>query len=164
MKSTLVLEAAEEADLEALAGLERRTFSHPWTLHAFRQALGDPEHGRVLVLRTPLEAALPERGIRAYCVFQVILDEMQIHNFAVHPEHRGRGVGRWLLRTTLEIGARRGARSAFLEVRQSNWSALHLYRSVGFQTVSVRRDYYSRPREDALVLRKDNLEISGSAC
>jgi ribosomal-protein-alanine N-acetyltransferase len=85
---------------------------------------------------------------------------MHIHTLAVSPLARGRGLGRRLLGRVLDLGARRGASSAFLEVRQSNWAALALYRSFGFDVILVRRGYYERPREDALVLQKTALVVS----
>jgi ribosomal-protein-alanine N-acetyltransferase len=160
----LYVEAADARDAEALASLERRSFSHPWTVRHFQSALDDRERNLVLVLRTPFAGPDPERGIRGYCVLESVVDELHLHDVAIHPEHRGRGLGRFLLGLALEIGARRGAETAFLEVRRSNWPALGLYRTLGFETVSVRRDYYAHPREDAIVLRKAGLEISRGAC
>jgi ribosomal-protein-alanine N-acetyltransferase len=80
-----------------------------------------------------------------------------VHNLAVRPEYRGGGLGRRLLAIALTIGERRGARVALLEVRESNRPAIALYHSMGFASVAVRRNYYSQPSEDALVLRKDGL-------
>ena len=137
--------------------LEQRCFSHPWTLRAFRLAMAHTERGRLVVLRGPFEAGDPERGIAAYAAFEVVLDEMHIHTLAVHPLERSRGLGRRLLASILDLGVRRGAGLALLEVRQSNWAALALYRSFGFQSVAVRRGYYEHPREDALLLEKRDL-------
>jgi len=145
-----VLEGADEGDAEALADLEALCFSHPWTLGNFRETLRSA--GRILVLRAP-DAAEPGGRITAYCAFQVVVDELHIHNVAVHPAHRGRGLARWLLEFVREQATRRGIRSALLEVRSSNLEALRLYRSLGFEPISLRRDYYRHPTEDALVLR-----------
>jgi ribosomal-protein-alanine N-acetyltransferase len=82
---------------------------------------------------------------------------MHIHNLAVDPARQGRGLGRTLLALSLAVGARRGAERALLEVRQSNWAAQRLYRSLGFQGVAVRHGYYSHPAEDALILEKRDL-------
>jgi len=153
----LYLEHAGEADLEALLAIEQRSFSHPWTPRHFRQALASPEQVLTLVLRAGFGADEEGRGIRAYCVVETVVDEMHIHDLAVHPDHRRKGLGRRLLGLVLGIAARRGAETAFLEVRQSNWPALALYRSMGFEALSVRRDYYQRPQEDALVLRRSGL-------
>jgi len=75
----------------------------------------------------------------------------------VGPEFQGRGLGRRLLALVLALGARRGAERALLEVRQSNWAAQRLYRSLGFHGVAVRRGYYTHPSEDALILEKRDL-------
>lgn len=152
--SGLLLEAAGGEDAEALAELERHCHSHPWSLRHFDDTLADTRSSRVFVLRVLAELAEPGRGIVAYCVVQVVTDELHVHNLAVRPESRRQGRGRWLLVQALAWGASVGARSAFLEVRQSNWAALALYRSAGFEAISVRREYYERPKEDALVLRR----------
>jgi ribosomal-protein-alanine N-acetyltransferase len=149
-----VVEEARADDVEALASLERRCYSHPWSVRGFREALRRGEHGLVLVARAPAGAD-PERGILGYCVIETAADELHVHNLAVRPEYRGGGLGRRLLAIALTIGERRGARVALLEVRESNRPAIGLYHSMGFLSVAVRRNYYSQPTEDALVLRKD---------
>jgi ribosomal-protein-alanine N-acetyltransferase len=157
------LELAEEGDLAALAALERRSYTHPWSPRNFRDAWAKPKQITILLLRAAWSAADEDRGIRAYCVFEAVADEMHLHNLAVHPEYRRKGLGRRLLRLALWLAARRGARTAFLEVRQSNWAALGLYRHMGFEAVSVRRDYYTSPREDAMVLRLSTLGAEAAA-
>jgi ribosomal-protein-alanine N-acetyltransferase len=151
------LEAATGEDVPALLALERLCFSQPWTARNFRDAMADPERGLLLVLRAPFAPEDPGRGVLAYCSFQTVLDEMHIHNLAVDPAVQGRGLGRRLLQIVLGLGARRGAERALLEVRQSNWAAQRLYRSLGFQGVAVRRGYYTQPSEDALILEKRGL-------
>jgi ribosomal-protein-alanine N-acetyltransferase len=148
------LDRANPEDVPALLELERRSFSHPWTVRHFREALTD-ERTDVLVLRGRQGAAT---AIVGYCIVQTVVDEAHIHDLAVHEDLRRQGLARWLLGVTLGRAAREGARRAYLEVRQSNWPAVRLYRSLGFEVVSVRRDYYERPSEDALVLRKEGLE------
>ena len=151
------LETATGDDVEALLALERLCFSQPWTARNFRDAMADPERRLLLVLRGPFAPGDPGRGVLAYCSFQNVVDEMHIHNLAVAPAVQGRGLGRRLLELALALGARRGAERALLEVRQSNWAALRLYRSLGFHGVAVRRGYYTHPSEDALILEKRDL-------
>jgi ribosomal-protein-alanine N-acetyltransferase len=150
----LWLEAAAAEDAEALAEIERKSFSHPWTVRDFQGAL----RGRgVLVLRAPWKPGCASRGIRAYCAVLLAAGELQVQDLAVHPDHRGQGLARWLLRFVLEWGGRHGADEAFLEVRRSNQAARRLYGSCGFEEVAARRDYYRFPTEDALLLRKVGL-------
>jgi ribosomal-protein-alanine N-acetyltransferase len=152
------LEEAEEADLEPLVEMERESFSHPWTRRNLKHAL---DRGHLLVLRGPTGSRATRRGIFGYCVFELVAGELHIHNLAVEPGRRGQRLGRRLLETILWLGSRRGARSALLEVRESNWPALQLYYSLGFQSVRRRRNYYSHPTEDALELI---LEFPQTAC
>jgi len=151
------LSAAGESDLAAVLELERRSFSQPWSAESFRGEMRDPERGRVVLLREA--PASPSRGaaVLAYCAFQVVVDELHILDLAVRPERRREGWGRRLLAQVLDLGARRGARLALLEVRRSNWAALALYRAAGFEVAGTRRDYYAQPREDALLLRLETL-------
>jgi ribosomal-protein-alanine N-acetyltransferase len=142
------LEAAGEADLEEVVELEKLCYAEPWSRRQFRGALEGTANQRVLVLRHG-----PRRRLAGYVVLQTVVDELHVHNVAVDPDLRGLGLGRRLVRLALAFGEKRGARLVFLEVRRSNEVALRLYTSLGFEQVGVRRGYYARPREDALVLR-----------
>ncbi len=151
----LVLRRATEGDLASIVALEKTCFSHPWTVHQLREAVGAESRGGVLTLQTPTAAG---QEVVAYCAVQVVADELSIHTLAVAPSWRRRGIGRWFLERALHAGARLGAATAFLEVRQSNWGALGLYRSLGFEVISARKGYYEGPPEDAFVLRRSVLE------
>jgi len=153
MSQPLFLEAASEQDLGALLDLERESYTHPWTPSHFRGALA-AEGALFTVLRGPFQPSDPRRGIVAYGVSQIVVDELHVHNLVVRREARSQGLGRRLLGILLGLAAGRGARVALLEVRQSNWAALQLYRAAGFEAVGLRRDYYERPREDAVLLRR----------
>jgi ribosomal-protein-alanine N-acetyltransferase len=95
-----------------------------------------------------------------FCSFWRILDELHINNIAVLPPFRRLGVATALLTYVLSEGVALGARRATLEVRRSNDTARLLYERFGFTVAGVRRDYYTKPVEDALVLWRENL--SGS--
>jgi [ribosomal protein S18]-alanine N-acetyltransferase len=132
-------------DLPAIVAIERASYSHPWSEESLRSAIEDVPGTRIAVLRSGREPL-------AYCISQVAADEVQVLNLAVHPEHRRRGLARRLLNVALRAASQQGARTAWLEVRESNESALALYRGFGFELRGVRRGYYESPREDALVL------------
>ncbi len=76
-------------------------------------------------------------------------DECEILNVAVSPEFRRKGVAKALVRSFLE--SVQG--SVFLEVRASNTAARELYKSLGFQELTLRRDYYDHPPEPAIVMK-----------
>ena len=76
----------------------------------------------------------------------------ELANIAIRDDYRGRGLGARLLEHVLKTAEAKGVRSLYLEVRPSNERALKLYRARGFREIGVRRSYYDRPPEDALVL------------
>jgi ribosomal-protein-alanine N-acetyltransferase len=159
------LEAARSDDVPALAEIERQSYTHPWPESAFARAVLDTRV-RVVVLREAAPADRPDRGILAYCVLQVVADELQIHNIAVPEESRRRGFARCLLGLVLDLGRRQGARDAYLEVRASNAAAIGLYRGCGFEIAGRREVYYESPREDALLMHRalESLKSAGTAC
>ena len=88
----LALEEATLEDLAALVALEARCHTHPWSERGLRDAVAPAAGaGAVLVLRGPWPARDEDRGIRAYCAYQVVVDEAHIHNLAVVPEARRHG-------------------------------------------------------------------------
>ena len=157
MSRALWLGRATSEDPPALAALEAACHSHPWTERQFREEVGYGAPGAVLVLRGPGNTPDPWGGIRAYCVYRLVVDEMHILNVTVAPAWRRRGTGRWLLHFALARAARAGARRALLEVRESNVEARALYSALGFTRLGIRRDYYPEPREDAEILALDPL-------
>jgi ribosomal-protein-alanine N-acetyltransferase len=154
MSRAALVEAAGPDDLPALMALEQLCFSHPWTPRNFEDAMADPPHSRVVVLRVPRSMGHLERGIAAYCAYALAAGELHVHNLAVHPSLRRGGLARLLMGVLLDVATRRGARSALLEVRRSNEAARRLYETLGFRTLAARRDYYLHPTEDALVMEK----------
>lgn len=144
------------ADADELARLVSGELGQPWSAAHFQAACA-AERGRyVLVARA-------DTGLLAFCALAGAADEVEVHNLAVHRAARRRGLGRALLRHALAVARTRGAQRMFLEVRAGNVAARALYASCGFVLAGRRRDYYSEPREDALLLAR-NLEIEGPAC
>jgi ribosomal-protein-alanine N-acetyltransferase len=133
------------ADLPAVVTIEREAFSAPWQVDTFEGLLGRDEV-ELLVLEHPGE------GVAGYAVLWCVLDQGELANIAVRDDLRGRGLGGRLLAEVVDACRRRGVKSLFLEVRESNLIARTLYEDFGFVQVGRRRDYYRRPREDALVL------------
>jgi ribosomal-protein-alanine N-acetyltransferase len=161
LSAPVFLEGAGAADVPDLVELERRSFSHPWSEANFREAVSDPSRVSTVVLREARGGGGERRtALVAYCVYQVVADEMHILDLAVCAERQRQGLARWLLAFALDQARRRGAARAFLEVRRSNQPALALYQSLGFRVLAERRLYYRDPGEDALVLEKPALEGS----
>ena len=134
------------ADAAALALLERRCFADPWIDEAFRSLLKQPEAFGVV--------AEAEGEIAGYGLGRAVAGSGEILNLAVAPERRRQGLAEAMLVSLLEALGQREVTEVFLEVRASNAAALALYRQHRFEPVGRRPDYYRRPREDALILRR----------
>jgi len=87
-------------------------------------------------------------------VFRTMADEAEILNLAVDSTRRRRGIGSQLMKDALATCKAAGVKRIFLEVRDSNQAAQIFYLRMGFTEVGRRRQYYSRPLEDALVLAR----------
>lgn len=140
-------------DLARIVEIERASFADPWSRQSFAALLANPNVYFRVATSDPPGDALPT-GMVGYVVAWFVVDEAEIANLAVEPTGRRRGIGRLLLDTALDEAAVRGIRTVFLEVRESNESARSLYASRGFREIGRRRAYYTHPREDALVLRR----------
>ena len=86
-----------------------------------------------------------------YGGMHTVLGESYVDNIAVFPEFRGHGVGRTLMAVLIEKARENGGVFITLEVRASNLPAIAMYRSLGFTEAGVRRNFYTEPREDALI-------------
>ena len=133
-------------DLEAVMQIEEASFSVPWTKDDFAQSL--KQNGAIYLV------AINDDIIVGYCGLWGILDEGQINNVAVSNEHRKRGIGGMMLSRLIDEGEKEGLTAFTLEVRAQNAPAIALYKKNGFVEAGVRKDYYSKPKEDALIMWK----------
>jgi ribosomal-protein-alanine N-acetyltransferase len=136
-----------DEDLSSVREIERRSFSNPWNDNTFR---GEIQNTAVsfpmVVVRRPGEEVV------GYIVYWRIRDDVQINNVAVHPDCRGLGLGEAMVRHVIARSLEAEATFITLEVRQSNTPALTLYRKLGFEVMGTRKNYYTKPDEDAYVM------------
>ena len=137
----------DRSHLSGVAALERLCFSAPWTEAMLEEELYNDTASFIV--------AQGENGeVLGYAGLHVVLDEGYIDNVAVLPEYRRQGVADRLLDVFCRFGQ---AHLAFLtlEVRPSNAAAVALYEKHGFAEAGRRKNYYTDPAEDALLLTKE---------
>jgi len=136
-------------DLGAIVSLQRKTpEAAQWTRADYAELAGDP-WGLILVAEL---GRMSPPALAGFAAFHYVMDEAELRNMAVDPAHQRRGLGQELLAEGQKRLQAQGVRRIYLEVRASNLSAQRLYYSAGFGLRSRRKDYYSDPREDGLVL------------
>ena len=133
-----------ESHVAAVAELEKQNFSEPWPEIAVRSELTN-KLSLWLV-------ALDGETVVGYVGSQTVLQEADMMNIAVADTHRRQGIARLLVE---ELVRQLDAYQLTLEVRASNAPAIALYEKLGFTQVGLRKNYYHKPKEDALILRKE---------
>ncbi|MBE6530528.1 MAG: ribosomal-protein-alanine N-acetyltransferase [Ruminococcaceae bacterium] len=135
-----------EEHIDEVARIERDTFAEPWSSESLRLLCTEDYPSFVMC----------EGGkVLGYVSAARSLDELQIINVAVRPEHRGKGYAKALLEWVERFCAENGLVSISLEVRESNAAAIGLYGGCRYEVCGRRKGFYRLPREDALVMIKN---------
>jgi len=132
----LKIEKARKKDLPNILAIENLSFSNPWSKNQFEESLSN------------FYVAKKGNKIVGFIGIQRLIDEAHILHMATHPDYREQGIARKMLQKAM--GSR--AKKFILEVRKSNTAAQSLYKSFGFQVISIRNKYYGDNDEDALVM------------
>lgn len=139
-----IVRRMRDADVPRVIEIENECYSTPWSEETFRGLLRRRD--------CDLYVADADATVVGYSVFWSVLDQGELGNVAITTEWRRRSLARLLIDRVFDGARTRGVREVFLEVRVSNDGARSLYTQLGFRQVGRRRDYYSAPIEDALVL------------
>ena len=133
-------------DLDQVMEIENDLISPPWTREGFFTFLLKDENMFFVV---------EEKGrILGYCSMQTVLDEGDILNVAVTRDRQKEGIGYFLVDSMLMLAAARGIHIVHLEGRESNGSARRLYQRLGFKEDGFRKNYYTEPVENAVLMTK----------
>ncbi len=133
-------------DLIQVCEIENKTFSDPWSEKSFADSMNKQENIYLVV---------DEDGqISGYCGLWGVAGEGQICNVAVRETARNRGIAKAMLKEMMRLGDEAGLTAYTLEVRVSNAPAIKVYHSLGFENAGVRKNFYTKPQEDALIMWK----------
>ena len=131
--------------------IEAATFAKPWSRQSFYEEMTRNVCARYLVAETESDEIIGFAGV------WIVMDEGHITNIAVRQDWRGQGIGKRLTAALVQYASNLGVSYMTLEVRRSNETAQHIYRSLGFQQVGVRKRYYEDNGEDALFMVCDQM-------
>jgi ribosomal-protein-alanine N-acetyltransferase len=137
-------------DVPAVIDLDRKSFSLPWPERSFRFEVTDNPASRCWVAEL-------DGKVAGMAVIWLLGDEAHVATIATHPDFRRQGIGQRLLAHALRQLIDEGARSSFLEVRESNLTAQEMYRKFGYEETGRRRRYYKDNDEDAILMSLNSL-------
>jgi ribosomal-protein-alanine N-acetyltransferase len=130
--------------IERILEIENLSFPSPWSRRAFLDEIKNPV--------SHLWVVVENKVLSGNMCFWMFDREIQVINFAVHPQKRNRGLGQYLLTKMIEEGISKGVPNMWLEVRRSNSPAKHLYEKFGFEAVGCRPRYYNETNEDGVIM------------
>jgi ribosomal-protein-alanine N-acetyltransferase len=142
------LRLAQRRDVGELLVLEQAQFPEPWTRGMLLDEILNTKTRRYTV-------AVEDKLIIGYLGVMFVLDELHVNTIGTLPGHEGRGIASSLMDDAWRDAQERGIKRATLEVATSNTRAQKFYYRYGFKPVGVRKNYYERTSEDALVLWAD---------
>ncbi len=138
-------EIMREEHIKSVARLERECFSEPWSEKSLLEEIDNPD--AYFIVETENGEVVGYAGMHTPC------GDCYIDNIAVFEKFRGKGFGERLTLSLIEK-ARELGDFISLEVRVSNAPAIGLYEKLGFSAVGKRKNFYTSPREDAVIYTK----------
>jgi [ribosomal protein S18]-alanine N-acetyltransferase len=147
----LIIRKMTLEDVPDVIDLDQKSFSLPWPERSFRFELTANPASRCWVAEL-------DGKIVGMIVVWLIVEEAHVATLATHPDFRRRVIGQKLLSHALRYLIDEGARSSFLEVRESNFSAQEMYRKFGYETAGRRPHYYKDNDEDAILMNLASLK------
>ena len=152
----------QNADLDSVLEIEAVSHLHPWTKGNFSDSLNAGHWAyciRPQIDQVIKGSYLDPEILWAYCILFPAVDELHLLNITVSPKLRKLGLGKRIMTAIEGVSAQQGIPRIILEVRPSNLAALGLYKSLGYEQIGIRKNYYPHnpqtgSREDAIVMAK----------
>lgn len=151
MKSVLNIVKFSTDYLEQVAQLEKECFSDAWSATQLMETCYSSSY--------IFFVALIGNKVAGYVIANNVAGDLYIERVATSKEIRGKGVAGGLLNALLNRAKNSSVNFATLEVRKSNIPAIMLYEKFGFNPVGERPDFYSNPKENAIIMTIDGEDI-----
>lgn len=144
MTLNIKIENMSEGHIEHIVKIENECFSEPWTYNGLLAELNN-ENSYFIV-------AIIDNAVAGYAGMHCILGDCYITNVAVSRFYRKMKVGTTLVKNLIQYAKNKNFNFISLEVRKSNEVAYNLYKSLGFVEVGIRKNFYRKPLEDAIIM------------
>lgn len=135
-----------EADIPVVSEMEQMYFTDSWSADGIGGMMR-------LSYITALVAEIDEQ-LQGYCFFSFLYQEGELLNIAVREDSRNLKIGTKLLEAGIQLGSAKGVTAILLEVRESNLYAQQFYRAKAFEKIGIRKDFYEKPNENAITMKR----------
>lgn len=135
----------EEKHLLKVAKIEADNFSEPWSYEAIKGTIGNPLYNFYCLVDN-------EEELYGYVGMSTCAPESEIVSVAIDDRYKGQGLSKVVLNAAIEFEKKKGIEKIFLEVRESNSVAIHLYEKTGFVRIGRRENFYRFPNEAAIIM------------
>ena len=142
----MIIEEMRKEHLRSVMEIEQSSFSNGWSEQSFIEELEKQSSHKFV--------AVENSQVIGFCVLDTVLDEGNLLDIAVDEKHRRQGVAKKLFDKMIEVAKEKKLSFITLEVRESSAPAVALYEALGFERVAVRKNYYSKPTENAVLMTK----------
>ena len=143
MTQDITVRQMEEKDIDSLVIIEEECFSLPWSKKAFQESYVK-DYAYFFVAEI-------DKEIVGYVGLYKMGNDGYITNIVISSLHRRKGIGYKLMSSVLDFAKRENMEHITLEVRESNIPAIALYEKLGFVKVGIRKDFYEKPVENAII-------------
>lgn len=145
----MILREMSVDDLDQVMEIEQDLFHVPWSREGYFT---------FLTRKDTMFLVVEEKGqILGYCGILMVLDEGDVTNVAVRRDRQKEGIGNFLMESMIRLTEELGVKMIHLEVRVSNGTAIRLYERLGFTRDGIRKNYYEKPVEDAILMTRTSL-------
>ena len=161
----MIIRKMKPSDVEQVAEIEAQCFSMPWSEKGFLDSIAredtiflvaeldkEPETKLLDISLEEEKQATTGDRIAGYIGMYTSFDEGEITNVAVSFECRNQGIGNHLVTAMQTIAKEKNLERIVLEVRSTNEPALSLYKRKGFKELGIRKNFYEKPTEDAIIM------------
>lgn len=146
----MLVREMDRADVDQVWEIEHESFSDPWSKASFIEVISEPNNCYLV--------AAEDENIVGYCGYWGVVGEGYIYNVAVKSSIRRQGIGLGMLKELIIHAKCRGITSLTLEVRESNKAAIDLYKKLGFDEAGIRKDFYTKPQENAIIMWRRGIQ------
>lgn len=133
----------KDDQIEQICKLEKSIFNDFYSKNMIIDMLKNTNYHTIIV---------EDLKIIGYVIINSVLDECEIMHIAVDENARRKGIGNQLIAKLIDHAKSEKIVKIHLEVRESNISAISLYKKHGFKIISTRKKYYTNPDENGIIM------------